>query len=258
MGIKYKVNRDFFKSWSPGMSYVLGFIAADGSLEDASYLRGKYLRICSSDIEILEKIKSAMNSEHKIVIIKPKEFLFRGKKYVSKEKYMLRIGSHEIYNDLLRLGITPRKSKTIIFPNIPIEFLTYFIRGYSDGDGCINVYNKKKRLSVTFTSGSKLFLEQLSKIITFALGAKVHSVFRNSRAYQIKYSTKEAVLLLKYIYSDIIDKLYLERKYKVFLGFFQSYPKWQEYDGVVPKRLRELSAKQLCTGSNPVHASNFA
>ena len=40
------------------MAYVLGFIAADGSLEDASYLRGKYLRICSSDIEIIEKIKS--------------------------------------------------------------------------------------------------------------------------------------------------------------------------------------------------------
>ncbi len=53
MGIKYQINRYFFKVLSPEMAYVLGFITADGSLEDASYLRGKYLRICSSDKEIL-------------------------------------------------------------------------------------------------------------------------------------------------------------------------------------------------------------
>ena len=86
MGIKYKINRDFFKAWTPEMAYVLGFIAADGSLEDASYLRGKYLRICSSDINILEKIKAVMNSEHKIITIKPKEFLSRSKKCISKRK----------------------------------------------------------------------------------------------------------------------------------------------------------------------------
>lgn len=228
MGIKYKVNEDFFKVWTPKMAYVLGFVTADGSLEDASYLRGKYLRVCSSDIEIMEKIKAAIGSEHKIVTISPKEFLFRGKKYVSKEKYMLRIGSHAIYNDLIHLGITPRKSKTIILPNVPSDFISYFIRGYLDGDGCINLYNRKKRLSVTFTSGSSLFLEKLSEVISYLLGLKMHKVFKNNRAFQIKYSTKEAIPLLKYIYLDITNKLYLERKYKIFLDFLQLYPKWQE------------------------------
>jgi hypothetical protein len=51
MGIKYKVDSNFFKTWTPSMAYILGFITADGSLENAAYLRGKYLRICSSDIE---------------------------------------------------------------------------------------------------------------------------------------------------------------------------------------------------------------
>ena len=255
MGVRYKVNREFFKNWSPEMSYVLGFVAADGSLEDASYLRGKYLRVCSSDREILEKIKTTMGSEHTIVTIRPKEFLFRGKKYVSKERYMLRIGSHEIYNDLFHLGITPRKSNTIVMPNVPSEFMSYFLRGYLDGDGCINIYNRKKRLSVTFTSGSNLFLEKLSETISYVLGLKRHNVFRNSRAFQIKYSTREAAPLLKYIYLDTANKLYLGRKYKIFLDFLWLYPKWQGDSGVVPKWLRELSAKQLFTGSNPVHAS---
>ena len=256
MGIKYKVDSTFFKAWSASMSYVLGFITADGSLEDAPYLRGKYLRIYSSDVDIVEKIKSALGSEHKIVSIAPQEVCIEGKRYNSRERYMLRIGSQEIYNDLLALGVTPHKSKTIQFPVVPRDFIPAFLRGYLDGDGCISIYGKKKRLSVTFTSGSKLFLEGLSKTVSCALGLKTHKVFQNHRAFQIKYSTKEAVIILKYIYLDISNGLFLDRKHKIFLAFCGQYPEWREYVGVVPKWLRELSAKQLFTGSSPVHALN--
>jgi hypothetical protein len=255
MGIKYKVNKLFFKTWSSHMAYVLGFISADGCLEGASYFRGKYLRICSSDKEILEKIKQVMDSEHVIVTIRPKEICMYGRKYISKEKYYLRIGSYEIYNNLVELGITPNKSKTIVLPRIPVNYIKDFFRGYLDGDGCVNIYEKKKRLSVTFTSGSELFLKQLSEAISIAVGIKIHNVFSNKRAFQIKYSTKEAVPLLRYIYSDDKNSIYLERKYSKFLDFLTIHPKWGVIDGVVPKWLRELSAKQLCTGSNPVHAS---
>jgi intein/homing endonuclease len=255
MGIKYRVNEGFFKTWTPEMAYTVGFIAADGSLEDASYLRGKYLRVCSSDLEILKKIQGVMYSEHKIVVIKPRECLIAGKKYISREKYMLRIGSHGIYNDLVELGITPHKSKTINLPKVPLDVVADFLRGYLDGDGCINSNNKNKRLSVTFTSGSELFLEQLSKVIGFVVGGASHKVFSNKRAFQIKYSTREAIVLLRYIYSDCANELYLERKYKIFLEFLKLYPRWQGHNGAVPKRLRELSAKQLFTGSSPVRAS---
>lgn len=208
------------------MAYVLGFIAADGSLEDATYLRGKYLRVCSNDLEIIDKIRSVMCSEHRVQKIKPKEFTFNNKIYVSKEKYLLRIGSHEIYDDLVRLGITPHKSKTIKFPSVPGSFISSFIRGYFDGDGCVSIYYKNKRLSATFTSGSKSFLEQLSDVISKALRKKRHEVFINNRAFQLKYSTKEAVLLLRKIYSAASEKLYLERKYNKFLEFLRLYPKW--------------------------------
>ncbi len=225
MGIKYPVNRDFFKIWSSPMAYVLGFIAADGSIQDASYMRGKYLSICSSDKEILEKIKVVMDSGHTIVTLKPREFYMNEKIYISKEKYMLRIGSHEIYDDLVSLGITPNKSKTINLPNIPSDYAKDFFRGYLDGDGCISIYEKKKRLSVTFTSGSELFLKQLAAMISMSAGIKTHNVFSNHRAFQIKYSTKEAGPLLKYIYSDAASSVYLKRKYLKFLDFIQLYSK---------------------------------
>jgi len=228
MGIKYKVNSDFFKTWSPKMSYVLGFVSADGSLEDASYLRGKYLRVCSKDLEIIEKIKTVMASEHKIVKIKPKEILSNGKKYLAKEQYLIRIGSHEIYNDLIRLGITPNKSKTIQYPVLPKEFFFHFLRGYLDGDGCIHYYKPKKRLLVVFTSGSKTFLEGLSQHLS-PYGFKRHSVIYSNKAFQLRYSTKEAVRLLAIVYSGAGENegLLLSRKHDIYAEFINRYPKWQ-------------------------------
>jgi len=75
MGIKYKVNENFFKEWSPIMAYVLGYWYADGSLEDASYLRGKYIRVTSIDKSTIEKIRDWLDSEHAIVVLKPTIFI---------------------------------------------------------------------------------------------------------------------------------------------------------------------------------------
>lgn len=205
------------------MAYVLGFIAADGSLEDASYLRGKYLRISSTDFEVIEKIKNVMNSEHSVVTIGPQNILGRKKNYISKQKYLLRIGSHEIYNDLFGLGIEPRKSKTLTMPKVPLEFMACFLRGYLDGDGCIHASSGRKRLSAIFTSGSRLFLEAVSKNLSFILGINDHNIYSNNRAFQLRYSTRESIVLLNYIYSDISDGLFLSRKYKIYLEFLYSY-----------------------------------
>ncbi len=227
MGVKYQVDSDFFRNWSNKMAYVLGFVSADGSLEDASYLRGKYLRICCCDLEIIQKIKAVMGSEHKIVFVKPKEVLSRGKKYLCRAKYLLRIGSHKIYNDLFGLGITPNKSKTLKLPCIPPQFLGSFCRGYLDGDGCISIDGKKHNLVVVFTSGSKIFLEELSKSLGVVLGINKHKVYDSNRAFQLKYSTREAVPLLKYIYSEPEGQLFLERKQQIFSGYLKKHPKWQ-------------------------------
>lgn len=231
MGIKYRIDKDFFKTWSQEMAYVLGFITADGSLEDASYLRGRYIRIYSKDKDILEKIKMVMNSGHRIVAIEPKQFLLRGKQYQSKRKYMLRIGNHELYNDLIKLGITPRKSKTIQLLSPPKFFSQYYLRGYLDGDGCIYCNTDRGRLRVIFTSGSKKFLEKLSTIINALLNLEVKKVSRNKHAFQIRYSTRESIPLLRYIYSDIRQGLYLQRKYKVYSDFIDLYSKWNCSNG---------------------------
>ncbi len=107
MGIKYKVDEKFFKDWRPEMAYVLGYFYADGSLEDASYLRGKYVRVSSTDKSTILEIRNWLKSEHKIVILNKRE------DYKRKTQYLLRIGSHSLYESLINLGLHPNKSLTI-------------------------------------------------------------------------------------------------------------------------------------------------
>jgi hypothetical protein len=57
MGVKYAINKNFFKKWTQEMAYTLGYLFADGSLEDASYIRGKYIRVSSVEKNNISKIK---------------------------------------------------------------------------------------------------------------------------------------------------------------------------------------------------------
>lgn len=68
MGIKYSVDETFFDNWTSEMAYVLGYIYADGSLEDASYLRGKYLRVSSAEKSNIITIRKLLKSEHTITL----------------------------------------------------------------------------------------------------------------------------------------------------------------------------------------------
>lgn len=71
MGFKYSVDENFFKKWNANMAYVLVFLYADGSLEDSTYIRGKYLRVSSIDKEVIELIKSSLQAQHPITVIPP-------------------------------------------------------------------------------------------------------------------------------------------------------------------------------------------
>ena len=271
MGIKYKVNEDFFKIWTKNSAYILGFIFADGHLEDAAYIRGKYLRITSTDFSIIKRIKETLNSTHKVVVIPASDN--------RKEKYLLRIGSHKIYYDLESLSLHPRKSLTMRFPQIPIEFLSDFVRGYFDGDGTITFESMKNkpfnRVKIIFTSGSKDFLSALSGALEKYCVGRLAKIYNSRRSYQLLYTSKEALMVLNFIYDGLNEKeiLYLDRKYNKYKqlvlnpsevrcdNLFDKNSKVWTYGtkkATYPRGLREESAKLRFSGSNPLVASNFA
>jgi len=235
MGVKYKVNENLFKTWSRNSSYVLGLLFADGSLENAAYIRGKYVRLTSTDRSLIEQVKNSLNSQHKIVTIPPS-----GKR---KEQYLLRVGSHKIYNDLENLGLHPRKSLDMELPHIPYRFLSDFVRGYFDGDGCLAFENMKNRphnkLKAIFTSGSKNFLISLSKVLKNRCLGKSSKVYDSHRSYQLIYNSIDALRILEFIYSKVESRnlLCLDRKYNKYKNLI-SYPDACRCDNLFDKQSR--------------------
>jgi len=208
-------NENFFKKWSSEMAYVLGFFAADGCMMKNK--RGAhFIEFQITDKDILLKIKGLLGSNHKIA---EKKLRINW-----KTAYRLQIGSKIIFRDLLNLGLTPRKSKTIKLPDIPDKYFNHFARGYFDGDGNVHVQKRQDRKSKSsiiqthFTCGSQNFLMQLQEKLRSLALAKGGNIVYYSGAHRLRFSIKDSVKLYIFMYRDAKD-LFLARKKNVFENF---------------------------------------
>jgi len=206
------------------MAYTLGFLYADGSLEYSPSIRGKYLRVTSTDYQHIHSVRTILESKHTLVKA-------RKKSQNHRDSWLLRIGNSVLYNSLTMLGLEPNKSLTMTFPDIPHTFLSSFIRGYFDGDGCVYVEKgtsksgllTPKRLRIIFTSGSREFLSEL-----LANLCKIDSSFRNgkistslqNRAHRLVFPTSTSISLYIYMYKNTEQGLLLKPKFDKFNKYF--------------------------------------
>lgn len=217
---KKNINKNFFKTWSGDMAYTLGFILADGTF-DITKRGGYYFGLHITDYEILDKIRKIMGSNHKISK--------RSVKEGEKPRYRLQIGSKEMCNDLLALGVVPKKTKQFDLPNIPNKYLFDLVRGYFDGDGnvwCgyINKDRIKKTyvLQLTFTSGNVEFIRNL-KLLLNDRGVSGGGIYHCSKRdfARLTFSTRSALFLYKNMYKDCQNDLYIPRKKNRFTEFIK-------------------------------------
>ena len=244
-----QINENFFSSWSNEMAYVLGVIFTDGNINPGrkrdpsqkTTSTSPRLTIAQKEPELLNKVSKLMNCDMKL--------RHRNKRGIAGALYTYDICSEKIYDDLINIGLSPQKSKTIEFPNIPQEFVRYFIRGCWDGDG--SIFFDRNKLVASYISGSKKFIERLvqelykigiSKGVSYRYeksGKRVlmpvtskeilsnHPdgrfpliVFKDKRAnaYYIKIRGKENIeKLFHYFYDGVDESMYLTRKYNVFV-----------------------------------------
>jgi hypothetical protein len=148
----YALNESYFSEIdTSNKAYLLGFIYADGSVND------RYLsfRLAERDIEILSFIKSELNYNGVIGHLKWKD-----RPYIS-----LTISSKKLISDLNKYGIIRNKtymSKEL--PIIPREFMHEMLRGFFDGDGSIYKSNKGEYEYTVNFSGNLYVLNQLKLI----------------------------------------------------------------------------------------------
>ena len=215
-------NKDFFKVWSPQMAYVLGYLYADGAIEDVRISsRTCYTTMTSVDHGLLDKIRGTLSSNHNIYTRKERLCTFpSGKIYLCRESYTLRIGSKSMFDDLIELGLTPRKSLTLEFPKIPKNLLSYFIRGYFDGDGCVMVSVDKGKIlpsiKTVFTCGSEKFLSELNSILLSITKSQIKNVVHGAHAFQLCYKKYDSLKVLNFMYNGLNNAPFLERKYDIY------------------------------------------
>lgn len=206
------------------MAYVIGFMFADGSLVDSDKSsRTYYISFCNNDYYVLNSIREAMKSEHRIYK-KPSQLMtHRNKQYRAKPGYYFRIGNKNMYQDLLKLGMKHRKSNDMVLPSVPDKCFLHFLRGYFDGDGCINLYTKSNQtnpsLSLIFTSGSISFLKAISSKLAKILSIDLIHIYQSMGAYNLQTKGYKAFRILEYIYSDLDTVPYMRRKYNKFINY---------------------------------------
>jgi len=214
---KYEINTNFFKKPTSQMSYILGFLMADGRFEptSVSFVVGK-----KKDRVLLRKINQVMESNYPLK--KRKDGSFR-----------LRIFNPIIIRDLQKLGINFGKMKNTSLPNISPRFFRDFIRGYLDGDGWITADKQKMEISVGFSNGNYKFLNELIERLNKKLSLGICNLRKKEKAtkknkiftcYQVEYYSKNAYKILNYLYVNLKkDDLFLPRKYQRYLKAIKIY-----------------------------------
>jgi AraC-like DNA-binding protein len=224
---KINVNEDFFASWSDEMAYVLGVIYTDGCLHAGSkydhslQTKGRAFRfdVAQKEPELLTKVLNLMGSNAKLYHIKRREYVSG----VAGELFRFSINNNKVYNDLIKLGLTPRKSRTIDFPNMPEKCIRHFMRGCWDGDGSVYIEKRNSSIAASFTSGSLKFIKGLLKYLEIAglPSITIHTHRGKNLSYYFRFRDSSCLQLYHYLYDDVPPEQYLSRKHDIFFNFFR-------------------------------------
>lgn len=218
-----RIRHDFFKDIKTELqAYLLGFYAADGSIDEKRKTFRIHLQ--KGDCDIIYLYKDVISPDARLFVREAQEEnIIRTKRINGHGSIGVDITSAILVNDLVNLGIGYRKSiNEIKIPEIPKDLIRHFIRGYFDGDGCITGYlavekGKKDRVRYVAQIDSKKrnILDEVKEFfeknnINFNL-----IYLKRDDMYRISTSSKqELAKLFKLFYDD--SYFMLQRKFDKF------------------------------------------
>lgn len=190
--------------WSPNLAYAVGLIATDGCLSSD----GRHIDFTSKDRQLVATFADCLKIKNKIAT---KASGSSGK----QSAYHIQFGDIHFYRWLLRVGLTPRKSKTIGALQISKRYFRDFLRGCFDGDGTIYAYWDRRwpnsyMYYLQVSSASIPFLQWLQKNILDLTGENGR-IQPAGRCFQLVFAKKATRAIFdKMFYSRAVP--HLERK----------------------------------------------
>jgi len=207
-------------------AYWLGYICADGCI----HKNCNKVSLISKDIEVIEKFKFAIKSEHKL------QDLHRYDKRTKKwyRAFSIHIGVEIFQKHLINLGITSNKTDKLEMPNIEEKYYPYFFAGLFDGDGSVQEYtklNKEKQQIHSIGAPLKMNKCRISLISTLEVLNFLSLYLMKTQNIEClkmsKVSKKKANVWKMYLYKDakkFLDWIYQDptfsystRKYETYL-----------------------------------------
>lgn len=203
----YKPNDNYFKNWSNEMAYFLGLIAADGHVRKQNNLL--MLNLKKTDEKIIQNLKEALQYDGPLYTINKKD---------GQTQCCLRVCSKEIVADLNRLGLNGNKTFDFDWINgMEDKYVSHFIRGMFDGDGCIHINTIKGSHEASIVGTYRATENIKNKYNLFSGKASGH-LSKKGNVQSIVFNGRyNALAFLDWIYTDSTQSTRLERKYELYL-----------------------------------------
>ena len=193
---KHQIDETFFDCIdSEAKAYFLGLMFSDGSVSKNQF----YLKL--KDEDIILKFRDVLKCDYPVRSIE-----------IPYKAYILTVSSQTLCTSLSKLGCVPNKTRVIKLPKLRNDLYRHFIRGFFDGDGCLQLQDKKYHCRFDLTSASKEFLEQVRPLIT--AHAKTNGHLGKETKYDVwhlNYTGHQVQQILDWLYES--SNFYLQRKY---------------------------------------------
>lgn len=191
--MRYHAKRHY--AWSANIAYCVGLMTSDGCLQRD----GRHLDITSVDYEQLVNFRVALG--------RPDLHISRKLSGSDRLAYRIQFSDVVFYDFLVKLGLTPAKSKTIGRLDIPPQYYSDFLRGLFDGDGTVYGYRDSRWKSsymfyTGFASASSPFLEYIRDTNSKLLHIGNGSVRNSARAACLYYAKNDSLKLYAAMYAD--------------------------------------------------------
>jgi LAGLIDADG-like domain len=182
-------------TWSANLAYVVGLIASDGCLSGD----GRHIDITSTDVVLLKTALRILKKKNRIV---PKKSGHGG------AAFRIQLGDVILYDWLISIGLTPRKSLTLGPIAIPDIFFSDFVRGLWDGDGTVYSYFDPRwgthMYYIAFATASRAFAEWLQGALFQLAHVSGHATEVTPRGHntmhQLRYSKAESQRVFRWMF----------------------------------------------------------
>lgn len=201
-------------------AYWLGFLYADGYILNNKNTFGCALK--ASDVDHLKKFLKDVKVEGD-----PLKYDHN----TNSNKFQLT--SEHTVNTLIQHGFTNNKSYDQTdkpFLDCPDKYKKYFILGLWDGDGYVSISKENKNITGV-VSNNEVLLNSIMKYINLEFGDGFCKISKSDGYPRIRFTHAKAKKFLDWLYDGA--KVYLERKYNVYLKYKDGYYNQFPYHNIV-------------------------